>query len=323
MPRSGLVALACCAFAAACGPGAANPNAPQPAGFRIVADPVVDLTSGESRALAVEPSGSYLWTSSAPGVARVDGAGVVHAGPDLGQSVITATAPDGRTASARVWVQLPASVPSTYRITMSYADDVPVSWRPVFEYAVERWQRVIRAPLPAVDMASLTTFYCPFATGAIRRGSETGTRIIVIRSSIKGSFAGGPCAHRLGDSPTVALGMMEMGQFTNGDPAEPARSLVLHEMGHALGLVGNVLPPYPPWMDHSGQKYSGPLGLEGYRREFGSTVSSIDVAGWHWPWPFTNDIMYRQVVGVGITKASVGALMDLGYPAAWYGAGPF
>jgi hypothetical protein len=163
-------------------------------------------------------------------------------------------------------------------------------------------------------MASLTTFYCPFATGAIRRGSETGTRIIVVRSAIKGSFAGGPCAHRPLPFPTVALGMIEMGQFTNGDPEDIAASLPLHEMGHALGLVGSILPPHPPWLDHSAQRYRGPLGLEGYRREFGSTVGSIDVATWHWP--FTTDVMSRLGIGVTISKASIGALMDLGYPAA-------
>lgn len=310
------------AMAGACTPGGSNPAAPQPAeGVRIVADAVVDLTQGESRALAVQPAGSYVWTSSTPDVADVDGGGVVHAGPGLGQSVITAAAADGQTASVRVWVQLPPDVPSTFRITMYYADDVPASWRASFDYAVQRWQRVIRAPLPAVDMATLTTFYCPFATGAIRTGIETGTRIIVIRTSIKGSFSGGPCAHRPGASPTVPLGMIEMGQFVNGDPDAVAAPLVLHEMGHALGLVGSMLAPYPPWMDHSAQIYSGPLGLEGYRREFGSTVSSLDVTGGHWP--FTNDVMHRQVVGVGITKASIGALMDLGYPAAWYGGGPF
>ena len=43
-------------------------------------------------------------------------------------------------------------------------------------------------------------------------------------------------------------------------------------------------------------------------------------SGGHWEHP--GDVMGRSY-GYAITPMSLGAVMDVGYPAAWYGAGGF
>jgi hypothetical protein len=90
--------------------------------------------------------------------------------------------------------------------------------------------------------------------------------------------------------------------------------LALHEMGHVLGLVAVVQGVQPEWFSPSTGTYTGPFGLDGYRRFSNTSVSSLSIVNGHWPFP--GDVM-SGVGTVQITPATVGALMDLGYPAFW------
>lgn len=83
-----------------------------------------------------------------------------------------------------------------------------------------------------------------------------------------------------------------------------------------LGLVGLVQGIQPSWIDPRTGQYSGPFGLEGYRRMFGTAPQSLPRFGAHWV--SVADVMASSTSN--ITVLTVGALMDLGYPAAWYGA---
>jgi hypothetical protein len=92
-------------------------------------------------------------------------------------------------------------------------------------------------------------------------------------------------------------------------------------MGHALGLVGLVQGSLPKWFDFRTGRYTGELALEGYRREFRSKLDTLAVdQGFHWS--FGGDVMSSVYPGGSdrISFVTIGALMDLGYPAAWYGA---
>ena len=95
----------------------------------------------------------------------------------------------------------------------------------------------------------------------------------------------------------------------------------MHEIGHVLGLAGmSGINGEPfPWFDPRTSRYTGALALEGYRRVFGASVPYIETrqGDWHWG-SFTGDMMTTPPSGP-ITSVSVGALMDIGYPAAWYG----
>ncbi len=64
--------------------------------------------------------------------------------------------------------------------------------------------------------------------------------------------------------------------------------------------------------------YKGPLALEGYRREFGASLTELVLPG-SAHWPFAGDVMSTAQLQ-RISFVSAGGLMDLGYPAAWHGA---
>ena len=123
-----------------------TPTGTQQPPLRVVADPVVDMTRGETRALPVEErdaSGglvtraatAYAWSSSDPAVVSVDADGALCALAEFGTAVITVRSPAGLTASVRAWVQLPEGVPSSYHITLIFSEDVLDDWRPGFEWA--------------------------------------------------------------------------------------------------------------------------------------------------------------------------------------------
>jgi hypothetical protein len=89
-------------------------------------------------------------------------------------------------------------------------------------------------------------------------------------------------------------------------------------MGHVLGLVGVVQGMTVPWYDAATRTYTGIMAREGYRRMSGGFPPSIaPVTSGHWP--FFTDVMGSAPFILAITPLSIGALMDLGYPAAWYG----
>jgi hypothetical protein len=253
-------------------------------------------------------------------VAAIDATGTVRAGPSLGGALITARSSGGVETVARVWVQPPQAMPSTFRITLVFGEGVPDDWRPRFRSAADRWERVIRASLPPIDLGAAPPrqdAWCHGLPDAMFGGVETGTRVFVGRHENVGT-GGGVCIARPVPFPTSAVGWIKVGGLN--EPAFlPSAFLTLHEMGHALGLVGVLPPPQPSWIDSSGRSYIGPLALEGHRRQFGRTVDSLSLSSGHWL-VFEDVMSAIQRQTTTITRVSVGALMDLGYPAAWYGA---
>jgi hypothetical protein len=322
---------------AACGGNPVEPSAGTPAGARltVLGDSVVTMSPGESLTLKVQETDTsgrvvesaqdtYTWTSSEPGTIAVVPGGVLRAGPGLGYSLIVVRAPSGVSASVHGWVQVPQGAPSPFRIALMYADDVPEAWRAALAQAAERWQQMIRGELPeaslhAVEQRCPSVPPIPPLTGVTR-----GVRIFVgvghnFERNTYVEAVGGPCVQRPLPHPTTILGRIVL----NADkPVEAIgsprlRYVATHEMGHALGLVALIQGLQPWWFDPPSRVYKGPLGLEGYRREFGAQLPEIVLPGGA-HWPFVGDIMGAQVHRISFV--SVGALMDLGYPAAWYGA---
>lgn len=314
-------------------PPGATPGELQHPPLRIVADPVVDMTRGETRALPIEErdasgdlvtrAAAYTWSSSDPDVVSVGADGALHARADFGTAVISVRSPAGLSATVRTWVQLPEDVPSTYHITLIFAENVPLGWRPAFEWAADQYERVIRARLPAVELHGPNRAVCDDIPGEPPlpelTGTETGTRVYIGRWYGTGPTTGSPCLQRPLPRPTSIFGRITIPRGPLGDAAlgPPGHRLALHEMGHALGLVGisRIVPP--PGFDPVTRQHTGPLTLEGYRRAFGQSVPFLEVPGSS-HWSFGGDVMSAVSPEIRITKASAGALMDMGYPAAWY-----
>jgi hypothetical protein len=297
---------------------------------------VLDMTRGETTTLLIEErdaSGglvtraptAYAWSSTDPEVVSVGANGAMHATADSGTAVISVRSPGGLTATVRAWVQLPEHVPSTYRITLIFSENVPVAWRGDFEWAAEQYERVIRARLPAVELHGHDRTVCDNLPGEpplpALTGIETGTVVYIGRRQGTGPATGGPCLQRPLPRPTTIFGRITIPRDPGGDEAlgRPGHRLALHEMGHALGLVGisSIVPS--PGFDPTTRRHSGPLTLEGYRRAFGQSVPFLE-APTSSHWSFGGDVMSAVSPAIRITKATAGALMDMGYPAAWYGA---
>ena len=135
------------------------------------------------------------------------------------------------------------------------------------------------------------------------------------------STTGSPCLQRALPRPTSVFSRITIPRSPLGDAAldPPGHLLALHEMGHALGLVGISDIVAPPGFDPVTRRHSGPLTLEGYRRAFGQSVPFLELPNSP-HWAFGGDVMSVVSPEIRVTKASAGALMDIGYPAAWYGA---
>ena len=318
-----LVVAAVALLTAGCGSSPTGPDGAASGPLRIVADPIVTLTVGESTALGLEldgriqPGSSATWSTNDASVATAGADGTITARA-YGEALITARL-NAATATVRIWVQLPESQPSTYRITFVFADDVHPAWREAYEWAAERWSRVIRTAMPAYDLTGNS--FCKFPAGIPPiAGQETGTRVVVLTSP--NSNSGGPCVRRAMPHPTTVLGVIEASHSPTLDlnsPRTNVRGIAMHELGHVLGLVG-MMNEAAPWFDPKTSRYTGVFALEGYRRLFGASVPYVELLPGNWHWRgFIGEMMTSPPSGP-ITTISVGALMDIGYPAAWYGS---
>lgn len=331
---------------AGCGAEATTPHEEPGALASIVILPATDesvtLTLGETRVLSVggrdeggtprpvDPA-AVEWTSRHPDVADTDANGRITAS-ELGLAWVVASTEQGFVDSMAVWVQRPESESSSFRISLIFSEEVDATWREVMRIAAERWERVIRAELPEVELASDGS-ECPKPPPGeppvpAMSGPERGVRIFVNTSGsfdVNGSAiaVGGQCLSRGLPHPTTLIGAVTLNRFRIVDmSAERRARLAVHEMGHALGLAATSLPLPPSVGDPFGGAYHGIMGREGYRKSYGAYPSSpafVD-AGGHWSVP--GDVM-NPFSEPRIAPLSVGALMDLGYPAAWYGAGDF
>lgn len=332
----GVLLLSAVTLACSGSPAAPTPDAGAGAQLTVLGDDIVTLTRGQSAALAVQekdaqgaivaiPADAYTWSSSAPRVVQVTGAGLITTGPELGYAVITVGSPSGLTATVHVWVQPPEGEPSPFRMTLVFGDGVPQKWRDALSDGARRWERVIRDELPEAVVRQAPACQPDEADLSLPPlgGTERGVRVYVAMSSTftPGTYAeavGGPCLHRPLPAPTTVYGRVRLNRDHPVDGIGAARLtyVALHELGHTLGLVALVQGRQPAWFDTRTDTYRGVLGLEGYRRAYGVRTAGLAIRGAHWP--FTGDVM--GAMNFRISFASVGALMDLGYPAAWYGA---
>lgn len=323
-------------------PGPPDPDPSPPAEsvpllLLIDGPPVVALSPGEERTLEfrvldqtltpIDP-GDPVWQSGAPERVAVGEDGTVRAGAPLGHTWIHVES-RGLRDSVGVWVQPPEEEPSRFEITLFFSDGVPPWYREGFRRAAERWERVVRAPLPEIAVAGLRDWcgYFVEPPAALRQGTEVGIRIWVETgpAGAEGREASAiSCSNRGLPRPTAVTGRISLNEdrFT-GEPPEDLEYLTHHEMGHVFGLVGVVRGDQPDAFDLPAGIYRGHLARAGHVLDTGRSEGALRFNP-ESHWTSFVDLMgarsSRQEAE--ISRATIGALMDLGYPAAWYGAGP-
>jgi len=336
-----LLALTLVFVMAACGDASEPPPAPATVAAAITVRPAqpINLVIGDSMRVeidAVDVHGKWVatpaisWRSTNASSAIVAATGFVR-GLVEGEGWIVASAANVKADSVFVRVR---PISDTYHITLLYAADVPQKFRDAFESAARRWEQVIVGALPPVTLNSAGGD-CPTPPGEpaspplnwIERGT-----IIYIGMSGKfpaGTFVeavGGPCIQRPLPFPTTIIGSITVNRDKPVDNILPdrLRYLAVHEMGHVLGLVGVVQGIQPSWYSLATGAYTGSMALEGWRRVIGVTPSVIySRSGAHWDPSSVDDVMNAAGLADEISFVSVGALLDMGYPATWLGAGSY
>ncbi|HEX9893386.1 MAG TPA: hypothetical protein VGA78_05650, partial [Gemmatimonadales bacterium] len=283
--------------------------------IQLRTDATVQILAGDSLQLgltATDQAGRGLGfaseliqvRSTAPAVATVSEGGLVRV-HGAGAAWIVAEATDVPGDSVRIEARQPSG---SFRITMLFAPDIPDVVRQVFEAAACRWEEVMGGELEAVELRTAGGD-CPTVEGEPPTPELAGTeRGVIVYVGHSGRFlpratvfaVGGPCLQRALPRPTTILGQVTLKRATPmvQMPADNQRFIATHEMGHALGLVGLVQGPQPVWFDIATGRYTGPMGLEGYRRITRTLPEALSSQGGHWTLPVSDVMSGSDVISL-------------------------
>lgn len=202
-----------------------------------------------------------------------------------------------------------------FDIELVFADNLPASWRDSARAAADRWEDVITSDLPDIATSEFSRGSClPDSTGY--EGPVDDLVIYVTADDL--SDANGKalsCQLRHGynvDQPTTPFTGRVRVDTASG--AAPFR-LMLHEIGHVLGLSanGNLTVRPIKRQDDSGQwRYLGPMAVHEFHQRTDAERYSLPLDGpGHWDTAmFTDGEIMGKYGGDGISIMSVAALAD-------------
>ncbi|HYV96696.1 MAG TPA: leishmanolysin-related zinc metalloendopeptidase, partial [Gemmatimonadaceae bacterium] len=208
------------------------------AGGVTTGNPTTSASAVARDALNNVVAATPVWSSSNARVARVAADGTVQA-IGSGSSTITATF-GSVTANATLNVTAAAS---GFTVHVRMVTSVTPSVQTAFDNAATRWAQIIRGHLPDVSVNNLDVSACA--------GQSAGTTVltevlqdVVIYANIApidgvGSILGqaGPCFIRGGGGlPVIGMMKFDSDDLANMEANGILVPVILHEMGHVLGI---------------------------------------------------------------------------------------
>jgi hypothetical protein len=316
----------------------------------VVRDPAGNPLPGRTVTFAVTGGGGAVTGATAitdaSGVAR---AGSWTLGADANPNFVTATVAGASIASNPATFRTAGCANSgnaAYGITLCFTHTMTASQRAAFENAAARWQGLITADLPSVPVNQPRGF-CSVVSPALNMTVDDLLIFVTVEQidGPGGALGGaGFCVGRSQGSLPVVGRMRFDAADLEGSIAQynllPA--LVLHEMGHVLGL-GTLWIPFGYLQDPSAPGalkdtwYSGAGALVGFNNIGGATYTQgkkvplentggVGTLNVHWRESvFARELM-TGYLGPGeapLSEMTVRALGDVGYQVNVAGADPF
>lgn len=257
------------------------------------------------------------WTLGTAGVNEVEAAV-----GSLRPVVFTATAAEPNPVA-------PSGASGSYDIVVRYIGAATTRQRQAVSNAVSRWRTVITTDLPSVPL-NAPAGACFDAQPAIAEPVDD-LLLYVDFTAIDGAGKvlgeAGPCYVRSGTSlPVVGYLKLDAGDLRQMESGGTLDDVVLHEIGHVLGL--GTLWDGAALVTGAGSddpRYTGARGIAEYRA-LGGTDAAVPVENTgtegtrdgHWRESvFGNELMTGYIGGVPnpLSRLTIASLQDLGYGA--------
>lgn len=268
-----------------------------------------DTTGGST---APDP---VTWSVSDSGMVQVSREGVVRA---LASGYARVRAHAG-TATDSLWVRVEEARPVTPLFHFEFDATVSAVQQRAALRAAARWARIVRAPLDSLVL-DLAPNACTGALVWPRAvvGPETGVRVLV--TSARSDWPAGTvrCEYRLGGTSAVSLIAISTDPLYAWYDEATWTTIWIHELGHALGLAGDLVQA-------AGTRVTTPGFVAGYAHDHGRLPTDVvwDQRA-HWG-GLPGDIMDGNTGPARATvigRATVGRLLDMGYPVDLRQSGP-
>ncbi len=210
---------------------------------------------------------------------------------------------------------------SEFDIELVLSDSFSPTQKALFEVAAARWERVIVGDVPDFFDDPVTPFFDPIDDVRIR------ARIDSIDGPGDRAASAGPRVFRGSGLPATGVMRFDSADLAGVEQAGDLLDLILHEMGHVLG-IGRRGWNEQGLLDGEGgpdPRFTGPAGTREYNRIFGESGPDVPVEDVgpegtrdaHWRKSvFGDEVMVSGADAEGpdpVSRVTVAALQDLGY----------
>lgn len=245
----------------------------------------------------------------------------------------------GNTATTRIVDPLPTVASSPFAINVVFPDNsLTYSQQRVFTLAAQRWSQIITADLPDIEWEGRTIDDVEITASAVRIDGVGGILGQATWTQLRPIPAGTPANAPNRQTPFLGFMQFDTTDVTMMMGTGTFQSVVLHEMGHVLG-IGSLwqLKRLVTGVGGANPVYTGANGVAEYNKllAFGGATSvpvenlgGPGTAGAHWRESvFDNELMTgiaeKGGVKMPISRLTVGSLEDLGYTVDYAAADPY